>query len=229
MRVQVRNRRSYQASPAHEVSTIAWMVTFSDLLTLLLTFFVLRISMGVIDAEAMYEFMHQERRTVASRAEAINRDLVDRLTLLLGEPVPEGASNVLRFPNEIALETRDDSSKLALGGGTFHSGSRELSEEAAKAVKLISRAVFNKDVEIQIAGHTDNVPINSAEFPSNWELSAARAITVANLMIEVGVAAQRISAVGYGDTIPLDSNETPEGRHKNRRVEIIIKPTDSAD
>lgn len=147
----MRRRRSYHASEsAHEVSTTAWMVTFSDLLTLLLTFFVLRISMGVIDAEAMYEFMHQERRSAASRSEAITKELVDRLTLLLGEPQPDAVSNVLHYPQEIDLEPGKDSSKLALGGGTFHSGSRQLSEDAAKAVKLIGRAILHKDVQVEL-------------------------------------------------------------------------------
>lgn len=221
-----RRRQRAAALAAHEVSATAWMVTFSDLLTLLLTFFVLRISMGVIDPESIHEFLHQERRSVSSRAQNISRDIAERLRLVLGEPEADPARpGVLTFPNDITLEEREDAAKLSLGGGTFVSGSRELSEEAQRVVRLIARAVVHEDVSVQIAGHTDDVPIQSAEFPSNWELSAARAITVANLMIEAGIDAAAISAVGYAETLPVASNETPEGRHLNRRVEVLLEPS----
>ena len=76
-----------------------------------------------------------------------------------------------------------------------------------------------------VEGHTDNVPINTARFPSNWELSTARAVSVVRYLSEVvGVEPDRFSAVGYGDTKPKGSNDTPKNRKKNRRVEIILVP-----
>ena len=76
---------------------------------------------------------------------------------------------------------------------------------------------------IQIAGHSDSKPVKTVRFPSNWELSAARAISVAESLIENGVEASRISAVGYADTQPIGDNESETGRSQNRRVELYIK------
>jgi chemotaxis protein MotB len=75
---------------------------------------------------------------------------------------------------------------------------------------------------IQVEGHTDSVPINNALFPSNWELSAVRAGSVVRLFIENGVAEQRLTAIGRGATKPVDTNETAEGRLRNRRVTVMI-------
>jgi chemotaxis protein MotB len=81
-----------------------------------------------------------------------------------------------------------------------------------------------KDRQFQVGGHTDNKSIHTKRFPSNWELSGARAIDVGQLLIEYGVPGNRISAAAYADTQPTDSNETKEGRAKNRRIEIALQP-----
>ena len=75
---------------------------------------------------------------------------------------------------------------------------------------------------MQIEGHTDNLPIASTIFPSNWELSSARASSVTRLFVENGVAPQRIEVIGYADNRPVDTNDTPEGRARNRRVTVMI-------
>ena len=72
----------------------------------------------------------------------------------------------------------------------------------------------------QIAGHSDNIKISSTRFPSNWELSTARAVEVVKLMVEQGMRPETLSAAGYGEFAPATSNDTPEGRAKNRRVEL---------
>ena len=87
-----------------------------------------------------------------------------------------------------------------------------------KLVPLLARGGHTITVE----GHTDNVPISTPQFPSNWELSAARASTVVRHLIARGIPADRLSAVGYADTRPLAANDTEAGRAKNRRVSIII-------
>jgi chemotaxis protein MotB len=78
--------------------------------------------------------------------------------------------------------------------------------------------------EFLIVGHTDNVPIRSRRFPSNWELSAARGVTVARFLSENGMDANRIGAAGYADTQPVASNDADEGRAQNRRIEIVLMP-----
>jgi len=75
---------------------------------------------------------------------------------------------------------------------------------------------------VRTEGHTDSVPIHNSRFRSNWELSAARSIALVEVFIDKGVARERLSIAGYADTDPLDTNETEEGRQRNRRVDIVI-------
>ena len=92
-----------------------------------------------------------------------------------------------------------------------------------QAMALAGRVVAGADFPITIEGHTDNIPINTVSFPSNWELSAVRASSVVRLFVGRGVAAARLTAAGYGDQRPLDNNDTADGRARNRRVTILIE------
>ena len=107
----------------------------------------------------------------------------------------------------------------------FDSGKSELKKEGTAALTEVASVLASiPDREFQIAGHTDNIPIKSAKFPSNWELSTARAVTVARSLGAQGVPANRLSAAGYAETQPVSSNDTPEGRQQNRRIEIVLMP-----
>ena len=97
------------------------------------------------------------------------------------------------------------------------------------AGKRVLRAVGEKlagmdDLELQVAGHTDDTPIHTERFPSNWELSTARAVEVVRLLVEHGVEPARLSAAGYGEHRPAAPNDGDEGREKNRRIEIGLVP-----
>ncbi len=107
----------------------------------------------------------------------------------------------------------------------FKSGSANLNPESTEAITPIAAAMSQfSDRRFQIEGHTDNNPINTARFPSNWELSTARALAVVHLLTELGVTPENISAAGFGEFHPRSSNETAEGRELNRRIEIIMLP-----
>ena len=107
----------------------------------------------------------------------------------------------------------------------FDSGRAEVKKEGLAALQEVATVLASiPDREFQIAGHTDNVPIKSARFPSNWELSTARAVNVTRALSTMGVPATRLSAAGYADTQPVASNDTPEGRQQNRRIEIVLMP-----
>jgi chemotaxis protein MotB len=105
----------------------------------------------------------------------------------------------------------------------FASGSASLSKEGRAAVGEVAQVLASIPRAFQVEGHTDNVPISSAQYPSNWELASARAITVLRAMIEAGLPAERVSAASYGETKPVAPNE-PESRAQNRRIEITIVP-----
>jgi chemotaxis protein MotB len=107
----------------------------------------------------------------------------------------------------------------------FDSGRSDLKGEGQTALTEVAAVLASIAArDFQIAGHTDNVPIKSARFPSNWELSTARAVTVTRYLAASGVPAQRLSAAGFADTQPVATNDTPEGRQQNRRIEIVLMP-----
>jgi chemotaxis protein MotB len=104
----------------------------------------------------------------------------------------------------------------------FGSGSATLSQAAVSVLRDISRVLAEVPNQLQVEGNTDNRPIHTEEFPSNWELSAARAASVVHLMSRQGVNPDRMSAIGYGEYRPVASNDTEEGRAKNRHVTLVI-------
>jgi len=107
----------------------------------------------------------------------------------------------------------------------FDSGRADLKKEGQAALTEVASVLASiPDRDFQIAGHTDNVPIKSAKFPSNWHLSIARALNVGIFLAAHGVPPVRLSAAGYADTQPAASNDTAEGRQQNRRIEIVLMP-----
>ncbi len=109
----------------------------------------------------------------------------------------------------------------------FDSGEAELTDKGTEVLSKAARKIRKKypNAEIEVRGHTDNVPIKHSGWESNWELSAHRALAVVHLLIDkFDIPRDRIRAVGLADTQPVASNDSPEGRRKNRRAEIIIRP-----
>jgi chemotaxis protein MotB len=110
----------------------------------------------------------------------------------------------------------------------FRTGQSALRSEARPFIQAISEVLIELDRHVRVEGHTDNVPIATAQFPSNWELSAARAVTVVRtLSEEYGVQTSHLTAVSHADSRSLTDNLTPENRAKNRRVEIVVQERNS--
>ncbi|MBI1948879.1 MAG: OmpA family protein [Deltaproteobacteria bacterium] len=107
----------------------------------------------------------------------------------------------------------------------FASGSAALSKDGKVSVVEVAGVLAQiPERAFQVEGHTDNVPIRTEQYPSNWELASARALTVVRAMTDSGLAANRVSAASYGDTKPSAANDTPEGKTQNRRIEIVVVP-----
>ncbi|MFA5038273.1 MAG: OmpA family protein [Candidatus Omnitrophota bacterium] len=108
----------------------------------------------------------------------------------------------------------------------FDSGKAKIRSEAFSALDKVTSVITSKapDMNIGVEGHTDNVPIKYSGWKSNWELSTARATAVLHYLVEKGVAPENLAAIGYGEFRPVASNDSAEGRRKNRRVEIVILP-----
>lgn len=106
----------------------------------------------------------------------------------------------------------------------FASGSARLSEEGQRALAEVGTILAPMRRRFQVEGHTDDVPIRTEQFPSNWYLGSARALAVVDTLVAAGVEPRQISAATYGEHHPTASNENPEGRQKNRRIEVVLVP-----
>jgi chemotaxis protein MotB len=107
----------------------------------------------------------------------------------------------------------------------FDPGKTDLKPAGKDAIAQVTSILSGiEGRKFQVAGHTDNIPIKSAKFKSNWELSTARAVEVTKLMIADGMDAKRLSAAGFADELPVGDNATDEGRRSNRRIEIVVQP-----
>ncbi|WP_394809005.1 flagellar motor protein MotD [Nitrosomonas sp.] len=108
----------------------------------------------------------------------------------------------------------------------FSPGQAKLADNSSLTLQAVAQVIKGHEHEIHVEGHTDNLPIQTENFPSNWELSSARASSVIRLFIENGVEAHRLTAIGYGENRAIETNETPEGRKRNRRVTVMILSPD---
>ncbi|SDX13584.1 type IVB secretion system protein IcmH/DotU [Nitrosomonas communis] len=123
----------------------------------------------------------------------------------------------------VTVRSENDRSIITiLGDGLFPAGSATVTQSFAETLSRIAEVLRPLEGDIQIIGHTDNQPIRSIRFPSNWHLSQERAHSVKKLFIKNGLVASRLNAEGRADTEPIASNNTPEGRARNRRVEIVV-------
>ena len=127
---------------------------------------------------------------------------------------------------EVKVEIRDGRMVLDLQNDIlFDTGRVDIKPEGAKDLDAVADILKGiPDRQFQVAGHTDDVPINNSVYPSNWELSTARALQVIHYLEDKGVKPAQLSAAGYADVDPVASNATPEGRKQNRRLEITLQP-----
>ncbi len=139
------------------------------------------------------------------------------------EPIP----GLLSDPAQPGLELFVDGQRLRVemqDAILFPSGSAELGERGRGLLQRLIGGLASKDIQISVEGHSDDLPISTTRFPSNWELSSYRATTVARHLIELGMAPERLSVTGHADTRPRAPNDTQENRARNRRVTLVLHP-----
>ena len=151
-----------------------------------------------------------ERQQAAERMKKVAKSVLEAMQPL----ARNGKVRVTQSPRGITVEI--NASLL------FNSGDAVLQAQTAQALAAVAKVLAGVDNPIQVEGHSDNVPISSPAYPSNWELSSARAGSVVRLFAELGVPTTRMVAIGYADNQPLDTNATAEGRARNRRVNVLI-------
>jgi len=219
-----------------------WVVTFGDLMSLLLCFFVLLLSFSEMDRQKYKElsgsmqnaFGVQRKKQVFDipKGEKIIAKNFDQEAITLStesdivEQVRKAIQDSFGGPGGL-IKFDADEYKVRIrlmGESTFHSGRADIREPMKPVLARIAEVFKNNGENIIIAGHTDNVPLKKGgRFKTNLQLSMARAASVADFFLSEGsIAPDRISTMGFGEHRPLDSNDTPQGRQKNRRVEIIL-------
>ncbi|MBU6505852.1 MAG: flagellar motor protein MotD [Betaproteobacteria bacterium] len=233
-----------------------WLVSYADFITLLFAFFVVMYAISSVN-EGKYKVLSTSINSAFSRmalpieADTRNMDqdellknLVDRRNARIAKQQlkqQEYMKNLLDDLNRVLapLVSKGQVSVIQSGRGIvldlnvralFHEGDATLQPNAVKTLSEVAQVLKPGDLAIQVEGHTDNVPINTAQYPSNWELSSARASSVVRLFIKEGVDSKRLTAAGVADNQPLVANDTPEHRAKNRRVTVtILTPQVSAE
>ena len=231
----MRKRRSREEE--HE-NVERWMVSYADFVTLLFCFFTAMYAISNVDTSKLGKFVDSMRfafNVEGERGNAIS--VIEGVQIFIPADV-DVESNVrdilgtLITDSQGSIDVKRDTRGVVISVADkyfFESGSAGLKENSREVLDKIASALLNHPNMIRVEGHTDNIPIHNDKFPSNWELSASRAINVVKYFIDThNIKPDRISAIGYSENKPAASNNTPEGRAKNRRVDIVILSEDES-
>lgn len=238
-------RRKYDEDPDNHDR---WLVSYADFMTLLFAFFVVMYAISSIN-EGKYRVLSNSltgafgktytavgKISETPAAQSVAFDPLSSVKVRSGEPLRKEREKMTGIAKDIlvVLEPLVREGKVRVtqtsrgvtieinASVLFAPGEAKLNDDSNHALKAIASVLEGDNHAIQVEGHTDNLPIKNLSFPSNWELSAVRASTVVRLFTESGIGEDRMTAVGQGPKLPVSSNETPEGRARNRRVAVII-------
>jgi chemotaxis protein MotB len=206
-----------------------WMVSYADLTTIILTFFILYFAITKADiAKFKSAILGQGSPSVRVLelldSPQLNKNLVER-SALNPENILSDVSDLTKGRKSFDVSTSKSRVEIRVPGGTlFPEGSADLQKEAIPVLNEVIDIVKKyPQYQVKVRGHTDDTPIATEKFPTNWELSSSRATAVLRHFIDRGIPADRITASGFADTFPLVSNDKSTGRSINRRVEIMLE------
>ena len=246
--------RTYRPNINSEGSnTAGWLTTFNDLVTLLMVFFVLLFTMSTVDSRKMQDFQYalQSGLGVLKTGTKVSISVkktqpVDDMSHIMTQAEGKRNKKHSRQPGDKLMDEIQQLTKADLNiqinhthQGTrlsfedqvlFDFGSATINPAGFVFLDKIADTLDKIPYAMRVEGHTDNVPIETRRFPSNWELSVARAVNVVKYFAEVGnIDPNRLSAVGYGESRPVAANDTASNRVKNRRVEILLITEDKEE
>lgn len=241
-------RRRRRSDDSHSDNPDRWLVSYADFITLLFAFFIVMYAVSSVN-EGKYQVLSHSLvsafKNTASEGLASTeispiqlQQLKQNNGIELLEPINKVqkrekmrgmARTILDALEPLVRDGQVRVTQSALGitveinaSVLFSPGQAKLADNSSVALQAVAQIIKDQEHGIQVEGHTDNFPIHTDNFPSNWELSTARASSVVRLFIEQGVDASRLTAIGYGENRPIESNESTEGRKRNRRVAIMI-------
>jgi len=240
-----RNRRYHEEE--HE-NHERWLVSYADFITLLFAFFVVMYALSQINTDKYRVLSDSLVSAFSKTSGGGEQPIMSKASPMIELPVikpvlklDEAKAKTKSKMRNMAGERKDALGPLVQNGQVrvtesalgitveinasvlFSSGDARLGTEAVRALTAVAKILAPTDFPITVEGYTDNTPINTPQFPSNWELSGVRASSVVRLFIDNGVLANRLTATGYADQRPVVDNDTAEGRARNRRVAITIE------
>jgi len=231
------NRRRHKKES--EGNKERWLITYADMITLLLIFFIVMYTLSKIDA-AKFETLAESLAAVFGAGSMVLdspgpqvipgtppeqvQDIVEKAQL---DNLKKKLENYIQengLATRVSVTTEERGIVLSFQDNVlFELGSARLTPRAREILDKVAPILADTPNYIRVEGHTDNLPINNVRFPSNWELSAARATNVVQELIrEHGFAPQKLSATAYGEYRPRVPNTSPENRQLNRRVDLVI-------
>lgn len=225
-----------------------WLATYADLVTLLFAFFVLLFAMASVEEDKFEQLKRslndaigkQEIPEAGTREGLSMRDAEGEVTpeaidelggMIQKQKQEELVSEIKEFilvnelGGKVSAENTDKGAVITLSDMLlFRPGDAEIISEGESIMEKITRILGQFKYKVRIVGHTDNIPVSSGnKYKNNWELSAARACDIVDILIREGIDPIFLTAAGRGSVEPIASNDTPEGRSRNRRVEIIYE------
>ncbi|KMY66337.1 hypothetical protein AAU61_17930 [Desulfocarbo indianensis] len=232
------DNRNYTSQPEDD-GPGEWIVTYADMVTLLLTFFVMLVAISSVDTERFEKIMYSIQYTLGAGVAPGGRvgriDTHDVRERSLSTPTGSENEPLLEDIRE-AINKKDlqDSVQVVQQGNKvivrvkgqvlFPSASSLFDPQAKKVLDELAKLVMQyPEYRLDVGGHTDPRPISTPKFDSNWELSALRATAVLRYLVEQGVNPRRMTATGYADTDPIVPNSSLENMAKNRRVEFVLE------
>ncbi len=204
-----------------------WVVSYADFITLLFALFTTLYAISVVDAEKLGRFVSSLNAALGTETARQQGAMIPELArpVQLSDRIEYELRGVVgSFSKEITVRRDERGVIVSLGASSlFASGSVEIKESSLKVLAELSLILKGVPNKVLIEGHTDSMPVRSSRYRSNWEISALRAVSVLRVFVErFGLPPERFIVAGYGEYKPLRENSTPEGRARNRRVDIVI-------
>jgi chemotaxis protein MotB len=239
----MKNLKKKDGSSSDENSSGGWEIIYSGFAMILLCFFIMLSSFSSIEEAKVLKFVKSFTKAVSILSGGIkldsgnivvpmSADMVDSDSQLAGlyQKLKTLAEH-RKLEQDVAIDYSSKGLVMRLSDhALFDLGAADISPKALPLLQKVSAIIAESPYEVRVEGHTDDLPIKTARYPSNWELSTARAVNVLRYFIETyGISSKRLSAEGFGEYHPMVPNNSSENRAKNRRVEIIFLNTESKE
>ncbi len=237
----IRRQESHDEKTGNE----RWLVSYADFITLLFGFFLVMYSVSQVN-EAKYQTLSETLSTTFLSSSESTRpkdgtelnsgsteEQVDANEILTSETLAHQLNSQLHGildGEAVAIDYSEQWVEITLDATLlFASGDAKMSAGAQSILTEVAEPLLNVESQIEVGGHTDNIPISNEHFSSNWSLSSARAVAVVDALTQQGIKPMRLSAVGYGEFRPVADNTSREGRAQNRRVVLRISEVKAAE